>query len=162
MTFVGLAERLDKSRSEAKEILDFYYKTFPALQKFFNEAEEFSVNNNYIRGIAPTKRVRFFHPPTNEGERQAIAREGKNLQIQEANASMLKIAIIKLRKYILDNNYPAKLHLPVHDEILSSCPKEKGEEWLQIQNRAMCEAADLFIEPGLLKVDSKILTKWAK
>ena len=162
MTYVGLAERLDKSRGEAKVILDFYYKTFPALEKFFKDSEKSSMDNNYMTGAAPTKRIRFFHPPINEGERQVIGREGKNFPIQECNASMMKIAVIKLRKYILDNNFPAKLHLPVHDEILSSCHKDVAIKWKSIQIQAMQEAADMFIEPGLLKTDTKMLEKWTK
>ena len=162
MTYVGLAERLDKSRSEAKIILDFYYETFPALKKFFNESETSSIKNNFIIGPKPTNRIRFFHSPANEGERQAIGREGKNFPIQSCNAEMLKIALIKLRRYILENNFPAKLHLPVHDEILSSCHKSVAEQWANIQTQAMQEAADMFIEPGLLKTDTKILLKWTK
>jgi len=162
MTYVGLAERLNKSRSEAKVILDFYYETFPNLKKFFIDSESFSMENNYIVGPKPTNRIRFFHPPVNEGERQAIGREGKNFKIQSCNAEMLKIALIKLRRFIIENNYPAKLHLPVHDAILSSCHKDVAEEWAGIQSRAMQEAADMFIEKGLLKTDTKILLKWTK
>jgi len=162
MSYIGLADRLDKPREEAKAMLDFYYKTFPALHKFFNEAEQFSMKNNYIVGALPTGRIRFFHPPINEGERQAIAREGKNLRIQECNASMLKIALIKLRQYILQHNYPAQLCLPVHDEILSACRKDKSAEWAIIQDKAMREAADMFLEPGLLGTDTTILDKWTK
>lgn len=82
--------------------------------------------------------------------------------IQECNASMLKIAMIKLRKFIMVNNYPAQLHLPVHDEILSSCDKSVATEWAGIQSKAMEDAADLFIESGLLKTDTEILEKWTK
>jgi len=162
MTHVGLADRLDKSRSEAKIMLDKYYNTFPALKKFFEKSEKFGIENNFITGAKPTFRKRFFHNPANEGEKQAIGREAKNFKIQAGNADMLKIALIKLRKYILKNNFPAKLHLPVHDEILSSCHKDKADEWLLIQEKAMKDAADLFLEQGLLTVGSKIMDRWTK
>lgn len=162
MTHIGLADRLDKDKSEAKIMMDNYFKSFPALEKFFNDAESFGQNNNYIRGLAPTNRIRFFHPPGHEGDRQAIGRESKNLKIQECNGSMLKVALIKLRKAIINNDYPAVLHLPVHDEILSSCHKDFADEWVKIQEKAMEEAADMFIEPGLLKTDTEIMLKWKK
>jgi len=162
MTHVGLADRLDKTRSEAKLMLDKYYNTFPALKKFFERSERFGIENNFITGAKPTFRKRFFHNPANEGERQAIGREAKNFKIQAGNADMLKIALIKLRKYILKNDFPAILHLPIHDEILSSCPKDKAEEWSKIQTKAMRDAADLFLEPGLLTVGTKILDRWTK
>jgi len=162
MTHVGLADRLDKSRSEAKLMLNKYYNTFPALEKFFKESEKFGIDNNYVIGAEPTSRIRFFHNPANDGEKQAIGREAKNFKIQAGNADMLKIALIKLRKYILENNFPAILHLPIHDEILSSCHKDNAEEWSKIQTQAMRDAADLFLEPGLLTVDTKILERWTK
>lgn len=162
MTFVGLADRLDATRSEAKAKMNDYFTSFPALKTFFDAAEQFGTSNNHIVGAQPTGRIRFFHPPSNDGELQAIAREAKNFKIQECNASMLKIALIKLRKFIIENDYPAQLHLPVHDEILSSCRKDKADEWAQIQAKVMEDAADLFIETGLLKVDTDILERWTK
>jgi len=162
MTHVGLADRLDKSKDEAKLIMDDYFKNFPALKVFFDEAQKFGETNNHIIGASHTNRIRFFHPPTNNSEKQAIGREAKNLKMQECNASMLKIALVTLRDYIVANNFPAELHLPVHDEILSSCHKDYTEEWVKVQEKAMEDAADLFIEPGLLKVDTEIMDRWTK
>lgn len=139
-----------------------FFKAFPNLKGFFEKSEKYGIANNRIVGLAPTNRIRFFHPPSNDGEKSAIGRASMNLPIQECNGSMLKIALIKLRRYIIDNNFPAKLHLPVHDEILSSCHKDYANKWVKIQERAMEEAADLFIESGLLKVDTEILDRWTK
>jgi DNA polymerase I-like protein with 3'-5' exonuclease and polymerase domains len=162
LTHVCLAERLDITRTQALELMDNFFKAFPSLKAALEKSANEGMDNNRVTSLAPTNRIRFFHPPLNEGERQAIGRESKNYPIQETCASMLKIAIIKLRKYILQNNFPAKLHLPVHDEILSSCHKDVAEQWVKIQTQAMEEAADMFIEPGLLKADTKIILKWTK
>jgi len=75
---------------------------------------------------------------------------------------MVKIALIKLRKYIKAHNFPAILILPVHDEILSTCPIDRAEEWRKIQEQAMEEAADLYLEKGLLNADTKITERWEK
>jgi DNA polymerase I-like protein with 3'-5' exonuclease and polymerase domains len=142
--------------------MDKFFSTFSHLEKFFNDNAAFGIKNNYIIGLPPTKRIRFFHTPVNEGERSAIGRQSKNYPIQEANASMLKVALVSMRNYIRDYNFPAKLHLPVHDEILSSCPRNKAEEWKAIQEKCMENAADMFLEKGLLGVDTKILDRWTK
>jgi len=162
MTHIGLADRLDIDKKEAEKMLENYYKVFPNLKKFFDESETFGIAHNYIIGAPPTKRIRFFHPPVNSEERNAIGRQAKNFPIQEGNGSMLKIALIKLRKYIKKHKFPARLHLPVHDEILSSCHKDKQDEWARLQALAMEEAADMFLEKGLLKTDTKILDRWTK
>ncbi len=162
LSFIGLADRLDITRQEAKDLMELYFKTFPKLQEFFENSANEGMNNNRIVSLPPTKRIRFFHPPIHDGERQAIGRASKNLKIQETNASMLKIALIKLRKYIIKHDFPAKLHLPVHDESLSSCHKDVKQHWKKMQELAMTEAADMFIEPGLLNVDTKFLDRWTK
>ena len=82
--------------------------------------------------------------------------------IQEFNASILKIALIKLRKRIIKYNLPYKIHLPIHDEILSSCHKDDAEDLKMLQEEVMLEAADEFISPNLCSVDTKILTRWEK
>lgn len=47
-------------------------------------------------------------------------------------------------------------------EILSSCHKDYVDSWVVAQEQAMEEAADMFIEPGLLKTDTEILDRWTK
>ena len=142
--------------------MDDFFTTFPKLKQFLDRNAEEGMSTNRIIGAPPTNRIRFYHPPENDGEKQAIARQSRNYQLQEANASMLKIALIKLRRYILDNNFNAQLHIPVHDEIVSSCPSNVSEQWAKIQAQAMQEAADMFVEQGLLKTDTKITSKWTK
>ena len=159
---VGLAERLDITKTEAMELMDNFFKVFNHLKAFFQQNSEFGIENHYIRGLEPVGRVRFFHPPANEGEKAAIGRQSQNYKIQEANASMLKIALVNMRKYIIEHDFPAKLVLPIHDETLSAAHKDRAEEWLEIQERIMREAADKFLEPGLLGVDSKITERWTK
>jgi len=157
-----LAARLNISSQEAKLQMENYFKIFPKLKTFLDNNADISMRDNRITSLPPTGRIRFFHFPNNEGEKQSIGRAGRNYVIQESSASMLKIALIKLRIYILENDFPAMLHLPVHDEILSSCHKDRAEEWSDIQATAMRDAADLFLKPGLLTVDTKILERWTK
>jgi DNA polymerase-1 len=162
MTHIGLADRLDIDKHAAEVMLEDYYKAFPNLKNFFKASEEYGIEHNYIIGAAPTKRIRFFHPPAHKGEKGAIGRQAKNFPIQEGNGSMLKVALVKLRKHIRKTNFPARLHLPVHDEILSSCPRNKSEEWAKLQEKAMEDAANMFLEDGLLKADTKIIEIWTK
>ncbi len=78
LSYHGLAERLDISKEEAKELIEKFFETFPSLKIFFAESKKFSMENNYIRSMMPTGRIRFFHVPENQGEKDAIGREGMN------------------------------------------------------------------------------------
>ena len=158
----SVAERLNITKAEAETLINKFFAAFPKLKAFLDECSEFGIQNLYSRSLPPTKRIRFFEHPQNEGDKAAIGRACRNHKIQEVNASMLKIAMVNLRRIIIDNNYPAKLHLPVHDEILSSAHKDFAEQWKIIQDGEMRKAADLFLEPGLLGTDTTILDKWTK
>lgn len=158
----GLSDRLDISKKEAEDLIAKFFLAFPKLQGFLDGASDYGIQNLYIRSLPPTNRVRFYEHPQNSGDIASIGRASRNFKIQETNASMLKIAMVNLRKIIIDNNYPVKLHLPVHDEILSSAHKDFAERWKVIQDGEMRKAADLFLEPGLLGTDTTILDKWTK
>ncbi len=162
LTHMGLADRLEITKTEALDLMAKFFKAFPRLEQFFDASEKSGQDKLYVRGLLPTGRIRFFEHPEHDQDNQAIGRAAKNFPIQECNASMLKIALVDLRERIIANNYPAMIHLPVHDEILSSCHKDFAEEWVTIQEDAMKKAADQFIEPGMLGADTDILERWTK
>lgn len=162
LTYHGLAERLDISKGEAKELIEKFFNTFTKLRGFFDLNSHFALNNRYIRGLAPANRIRRFTYPENSSEEEAMGREAKNFPIQEANASILKLALIYLAQRIERENLDVILHLPIHDEILSSCHKDFAVTYKQIQNEEMIRAAEVFLEKGLLGVDTEILDIWTK
>lgn len=158
----GLSERLDISKEEAQDIINRFFKAFPNFERMFKKNREFAIENNYIRGLAPMKRIRFFLHPDNPGETSSIGRAAMNFPIQEHNSTILKVALIKLRKKIIEFDLPYKIHLPIHDEILSSCSKELAKDLKLLQEEVMLEAAAEMLEPNLCTVDSKITFKWEK
>jgi DNA polymerase I-like protein with 3'-5' exonuclease and polymerase domains len=162
LSAVGLADRLDIGRNEASDLMNQFFTTFPKLKDYFASSESYGIANLHIRGLMPTGRIRFYEHPQNESDKSAIGRASKNYPIQECNATMLKIALVNLRDIIRKDKLPVKLHLPVHDEILSSAHKDFAEQWKVIQEREMRKAADLFLQPGLLGVDTDIIPIWTK
>lgn len=160
----GLSDRLNITKTEAAELIEKYFSAFSNLRQYLSGTENFGKDNLYIRGMAPTNRIRFFSEPKYQSDLEAIGRESKNFPIQEACASILKLALIYLYNYIKDNNLTDKvsLHLPVHDEVLSSCVPEIAEEWLAVQEKLMMDAAEVFLGCRILGTDSKITDKWTK
>ncbi len=75
---------------------------------------------------------------------------------------MLKLALISLSNRIKREKLQARIHLPVHDEILSSCHKDIADYMVQVQEECMVEAGEIFLGKDLLDVDTKVLIKWAK
>lgn len=158
----GLSDRLEITKTEASDLITRYFNTFSNLRQYLDGTESFGKTNLYIRGIAPTNRVRFFEEPKYNSDLESIGRESKNFPIQEACASILKLALVMLSNKISSEKLEVNLHLPVHDEVLSSCRPEYAEEWLKIQESIMMDAAEVFLGCRLLGAESKITEKWNK
>ena len=160
----GLAERLDISSAEAKILFDKYFEAFPAFKIFFEENAAFAVKHLYISTGPPMNRKRFFESPYKSYEISSIERKAKNAPIQGQSADMLKVALVNLSKEIakrqIENQFI--IHLPIHDEILAECPKEYSQKAIKILNKIMLEAAEEFLEKGLMSVDSNISKIWEK
>lgn len=85
------------------------------------------------------------------------------MPIQNCNAEMTKTALVILRDQIVSTGIRAQLHLPIHDEIVSSCHKDDFDRWKTMQEGAMEYAAELYVGKGLLFTDSsEPLDKWTK
>lgn len=78
LTYHGLAERLDIPKEEAKSLINRFFEVFPKLKVLFDSTGNSAMQNRFVRSLMPTGRIRFFAEPENNGEREAIGREGKN------------------------------------------------------------------------------------
>lgn len=78
------------------------------------------------------------------------------------NANVTKQALINLQDEIDNNNYPARILLTVHDEIVTEAKEEFAEEWKNILEKTMIEAAQTVIKSIPVKADAVISDHWTK
>lgn len=156
-----IAETLHIPVNEASSLIQMYFDTFPALRNYFDDIKAKGRQNLRIRTFPPFNRTRFFHNPSSYAELGAIERESTNTRIQGTGADIIKLAIVYIRDYIKENNYPAKLILQVHDELITEAKERHAEEWVQIKENLMRKASDT-ITSIPIEVESKISDKWEK
>jgi DNA polymerase-1 len=113
-----LAQQLNKSRSEAKELIDNYYKTFPKLNQFIANQIEFARENSYVETILGRRRYLKNINSQNAIVRSADERNAVNAPIQGSAADIIKIAMINIHKLLKEGNYKTKMLLQVHDELV--------------------------------------------
>lgn len=126
ITVFGLAERLEIERSEAKELIDGYFETYPQIHDYMERNIEIARKQGYIETVF--KRRRYLpdinsHNATVRGfaERNAI-----NAPIQGSAADIIKLAMIRINKRFENENIRSKMILQVHDELnFSVYPDEK-------------------------------------
>lgn len=126
ITTFGLAERMEVSRSEAKELIDGYFLTYPKVKEYMEE----SVNKAREKGYTETLFGRRCYLPDinshNATVRGYAERNAINAPIQGTAADIIKIAMVKIAKRMQTEGFRSKMILQVHDELnFSVYPEEK-------------------------------------
>jgi DNA polymerase-1 len=113
-----LAEQLNKSRAEAKKLIDNYYAKFPTLKNYIANQVEFAKKNGYVETILGRRRYLKNINSQNAIVRKADERNAINAPIQGSAADIIKIAMIKIDELLKEGNYKTKMLLQVHDELV--------------------------------------------
>src|SRR5574344_523690 len=126
ITVFGLAERLDITRDEAKQLIDGYFETFPQVKDYMETAKEQARKQGYVETLFHRRRYLpdiYSHNATVRGfaERNAI-----NAPIQGTAADIIKVAMVRIFNRFKTEHIRSKMILQVHDELnFSVLPEEK-------------------------------------
>jgi DNA polymerase-1 len=136
----GLAEQVGVSRTEAKELIDNYWKEFPAIKKYMNDAVIIARDNGYVETILGRRRYLRDINSQNMVERGFAERNAVNAPIQGSAADMIKIAMIKVNDFIKQEKLQSRIILTVHDELVFDVHKSELELMKTKVNELMVNA----------------------
>ena len=128
----GLAERMNVPRSEAKELIEGYFETYPQIKAYMDKSIEVAREKGYIETIFGRKR---FLPDINSHNavvRGYAERNAINAPIQGSAADIIKVAMAKIYQRFQAENIRSKMILQVHDELNFSVYPEEKEKVQQI------------------------------
>lgn len=114
----GLSERLNIPRVEAKELIEGYFKTYPHIRKFIEEATERARKEGYVSTIMGRKRYLPDINSRNATVRSYAERNAVNAPIQGSAADIIKIAMIRVHREMSRLGLKSKMILQVHDELV--------------------------------------------
>jgi DNA polymerase-1 len=121
----GLSNQTDLSRSEAKELIDTYYKTYPKLRNYIGEQIEFARENGYVQTVLGRRRYLSGINGSNAVVRGAAERNAVNAPIQGSAADIIKIAMINIYNKLTEGNFKSRMLLQVHDELVFDAYKSE-------------------------------------
>jgi len=124
----GLAENINVSRTEAKEIIDAYKKEFANIQKYMDSTISFCKTNGYVQTLMGRKRWLKDINSGNWTVRGYAERNAINSPIQGTAADMIKLAMIKIHDEFKKRNLKSKMIMQVHDELVFDAHKSEVEE----------------------------------
>lgn len=128
MSAFGLSNQLSVTRAEADIFLESYFDRYSGVSAFMKNIVEDAKGKKYVETLHGRK----IHVPNIESSnylmRQASERAAINGPLQGSAADIIKIAMIKIAKWIEGNDQEIKMILQVHDELIFEVPDSYGEE----------------------------------
>ena len=123
----GLSNQTDLNRSEAKELIDTYYETYPKLKAYMSAQVDFAREHGYVETVLGRRRYLKDINSRNAMVRSGAERNAVNAPIQGSAADIIKLAMINIHKRFKKENFKSKMLLQVHDELVFDAHKEEIE-----------------------------------
>ena len=121
----GLSNQTDLSRSEAKELIDTYYETYPKLKAYMSAQVDFAREHGYVETVLNRRRYLKDINSRNSMVRSGAERNAVNAPIQGSAADIIKLAMINIHNRFEKENFKSKMLLQVHDELVFDAHKDE-------------------------------------
>ena len=141
----GLAQQLDCSRSEAKQLIDDYFAAFPRVIGYIESQKELARQKGYAETLFGRKRYLPDIHSHNATVRSFAERNAVNAPIQGTAADIIKMAMVSIHRRLKEENLRAQMIMQVHDELNFNVPAAEVERVREIVVSEMQNAVHLSI-----------------
>lgn len=142
-TAFGLAGSLGISRTEAKEIIENYFKQYPGIKQYMDDTIDYAREHGYVKTLKGRKRYLADINSANQTVRGFAERNAINSPIQGTAAEMIKLAMIKVHEELGKTTLKSRMILQVHDELVFDVPEEEVDELKELVVKGMESALPL-------------------
>ena len=140
ITMFGLAERLEISRDEARQLIDGFFDTFPRVHDYMEQAKRRAYEQGYVTTLFGRRRYLPDIRSANGTVRGFAERNAINAPIQGTAADIIKVAMIRIYNRFKREAIRSKMILQVHDELNFSVYPDEKERVEQIVLKEMQHA----------------------
>lgn len=141
----GLSSRLEIKQTEAKEIIDLYFKRFPKVQQYINDTISTARETGYVCTLLGRRRYFPDIRSHNQNIRQNAERQAINMPIQGTAADMIKVAMVNIDSEILKQKLSSSMILQVHDELVFEVKEDELQKVKEIVDFEMRSALQLCV-----------------
>ena len=143
ITVFGLAERLEISRDEARNLIDGFFETFPQVHNYMEQQKQLARERGYAETLFHRRRYLPDITSHNATVRNFAERNAINAPIQGSAADIIKVAMIRIYRRFKAEGLRSKMILQVHDELNFSVYPEERQRVEQIVLEEMQNAYPL-------------------
>jgi DNA polymerase I len=141
----GLSQRLNISRTDAKDLIDNYFITFPGVRAYMDESIKLAREAGYVSTMLGRKRYLPDIHSRNAVVRGMAERNAINAPIQGSAADIIKIAMINIHNKMKKDQMASKMILQVHDELVFDMKKTEETALMDLVRFEMENAIKLSV-----------------
>jgi len=113
----GLSQRLNISRTEAKDLIDGYFRSYPSIKAYMDHSIQVARDQGFVTTIKGRRRYLPDIYSQNQVVRGVAERNAINSPIQGSAADIIKIAMVRIHQKIESLGLKSRMVLQVHDEL---------------------------------------------
>jgi DNA polymerase-1 len=149
----GLAQRLDISNRDAKELITNYFDTYPGVKQYMDDAVAKATTEGYVETMFGRRRTLHDITSSNRTVRGLAERNAINAPIQGSAADIMKLAMVEIYRRFEAEGIRSKMIMQVHDEVVIDTLNEELDSVKRIVKEAMESVAELHV-PLIAEVNS--------
>lgn len=153
----GLAERLGIARSEAKQLIDGYFATYPHIRQYLDEAVDVARKQGYVTTRMGRRRYLPDIESRNAVVRGYAERNAVNAPIQGTAADIIKVAMVKIFNEMERRGMRSRMIMQVHDELIFNVKPEERDELTKL---VISEMGSAYHGAVPLEVSAGIAPNW--
>jgi DNA polymerase-1 len=153
----ALSQQLKITHAEAKDFIEKYFVRFHRVREYLDSRIAFAREHGYVQTIFNRRRYIPELRERNFNIRAFGERTAQNSPIQGSAADLIKIAMIKIHRALIERGMQTSMLLQVHDELVFEVPPEEMDAARDLVRDQMEHAAALAVP---LVVDIGVGENW--
>lgn len=139
----GLAQQLGIDASESQRLMGAYFDRFGKVRDYLRDVVATARSTGYTQTMLGRRR---YLPDLNSDQRvrrELAERAALNAPIQGSAADIIKLAMLRVERALVEAGTRARLLLQVHDELVLECPRDEVHDVSALVQREMGAAIAL-------------------
>ena len=153
----GLANQIDGTPKEAAAIIDSFNTHYPEIRNYLDQIVVEVEEKGYVKTMFGRRRYLRDIKDANYVKREAARRAALNAPVQGSAADLIKMAMLKVDKFLKEGHYKSKMVLQIHDELIFALDESEADFLAPKLKEIMEHAVEL---PVKLIVDGSIGSSW--
>ncbi|MEN8613941.1 DNA polymerase I [Dehalogenimonas sp. THU2] len=159
MSGYGLEQATEMTREESSKFIATYFERYPGIKSYLEATKEQARSRGYVETILGRRRYIPDINASNRQVREAAERMAINMPVQGTSADIIKVAMLHVRREMIERKLKSRLLLQVHDELIFEVPQNELMFMSELASRLMSGAVKLAVP---LKVDLKYGVNWGE